>query len=196
MVEMNITTPGTLDLPFYFVSDLYTAGEVAAALTWNCSIAQVDISDPVPFNLTGDIQPRSVVQFYRGDSAAILLRDYDSSKEITDSPYLVPNPPFPSSVNETVWGCMNYTIGNSIPLMGVPHNFPDWAFTLCIIAGFIALCCGCCCCCFVAGWAKDYSTRAPADAASNRNRVPLAKPDRPHAMVPKKSTSSDKTLCE
>lgn len=139
-------TPNANNTPsFFFISDTYSAGEVKGAITLNCT--DVTASDPIPFNSTGDIQPGSVVQFYRGDSAAILLQGYDDAKESPGYPSSIPNPPFPSSVNMTTWGCLNSTIGASIPLLNGPPGVPFWAILISVVLplfliGFILYKCG------------------------------------------------------
>ena len=154
LVEMMVTPqnitfdPNTgehlnaLARPFFFVSDSYTVNQVSNALAESCLIS--NISDPIPFNLTGNMQPGNLLQYYRGDSAAILLEGYDNSKEPSDSPNLVPNPPFPLNVSVDAWSCLNQTIGASVPLMNTASGFPQWAIALivvlsCVFLGLISL---------------------------------------------------------
>ena len=94
---------GTFDtpVPFYFVSDNHTAGQVRIALDENCP--EVTTSDPIRFNSTGNIRLEEVVQFYRGDTAAMLFPDT--------------MPSIPPGGNRVLWSCLNETIGESIPLM-------------------------------------------------------------------------------
>lgn len=115
MVELKILPKVNGTSPFFFVSDSFSAGEVKRTILQNCS--DVTIDGPIPFNSTGDLQFNSVVQLYRGDSAAILLHDYNNTVEVPGNQSLVPNPPFPASINMSTWACLNYTIGESIPLM-------------------------------------------------------------------------------
>jgi hypothetical protein len=118
--------------PFFFVSDNYTVGQVRNALDENCF--GLTISDPIQFNSTGNIQYGSVVQYYRGDSAAILLRGYEDAMESPN------NSPFQLTINVTTWACLNGTIGASIPLMNRSsgHRFPLWGVFL-ITLGLVAL---------------------------------------------------------
>lgn len=115
---------------FRFVSDRHSATEVQTAIRTNCS--DVTVKDPIPFNSTNGLRLDTVVQFYRGDSAAMLLQGYDSTGELPGSPGLVPNPPFPSSVNTNTWACLNYTIGESIPLMNAASPLSGSTAFLCI----------------------------------------------------------------
>lgn len=112
MTPVNITGPNPP--PFYFVADSFTAGQINITVYAQCP--NLTISDPIPFNSTGDIEPGSVVQLYRGATAAVLLQGYDDANEQLNNPNLVPNPPFSSDASMAVWSCLNTTIGASIPL--------------------------------------------------------------------------------
>lgn len=138
MVEMAITLAANSTTSFFFVSDMYSAGEVRAAINTTC--IDVTVSDPISFNSTGNLQPGSVVQYYRGDTAAILLQGYEDAKEVPGSPNLVPNPPFPPNVNMAKWECLNSTIGESIPLMNGASGFPRWGIALIFIVPVLVLC--------------------------------------------------------
>ena len=123
VVEMTITQNVNNNVQFHFISDQYSATEVQRAIRGNCS--DVTVKDIIPFRSTNNLRPDTTVQFYRGDSAAILLQGYDSTRELPGSPALVPNPPFPSSVNMKTWACLNQTIGESIPLMNAASGLPE-----------------------------------------------------------------------
>lgn len=130
---MAITFKANDALPFWLVSDGYSASEVKGAINSNCS--DVAVGEPVPLNSKWDVQATSLVQLYRGDSAAVFLLGYNNTKESPGSPYVVPNPPFPPSVNMTTWVCLNLTIGESIPLLNAassltPSIFMLWCFLL------------------------------------------------------------------
>lgn len=120
MVEVMISPKASGAAPFYFVSDGYSAAGVRDAIRGNCS--DVTVGAPVPFHSTGNPRPDTIVQFYRGDSAAITLERYNNTGGPGGSG-LVPNPPFPSNVNASTWACLNYTIGESIPLMNAASSF-------------------------------------------------------------------------
>ena len=107
--------------PFFFVSDNWTATNVMSAIADSCG--DFTISDPIEFNSTGNIGAGNVVQFYREDSAAIVLQGYENALELPDRPDLVSNPPFPPTVNMAAWSCLNSTIEKDIPLLGWPRYF-------------------------------------------------------------------------
>ena len=121
ILHNNLTTNSTPTTPFFFVSDNYTAFQVQQAVHQQCSDIIVD--HPIPFNSTGNIQLGGVVQYYRGDTAAIIPQGYEDAKKLPDSPNLMPNPPFPLGTHAIAWMCLNSTIGESIPLMYNPENF-------------------------------------------------------------------------
>lgn len=102
MVELTITANANDSVPFFFISDNDSAIEIQGAIQGSCS--DVAVSDPIPFNSTNNLQLDTVVQYYRGDS----------TRESSGSPNFTP---FLSSVNTSTRECLNYTIGESIPLM-------------------------------------------------------------------------------
>ena len=142
LVEMKITPINVLviqpDIPrgttriptssFVFVSDNYTAGQVRNAL--DDSGFPFNISDLTSFNSTGNLQQEAIVQFYRGDTAAVFLLGYDNTVEPLNNPNLVPNPPFPPGMSADAWLSINETIGSSIPLMQTDSLFLSEAKTL------------------------------------------------------------------
>ena len=123
VVQMTIAPKANNSVRFHFISDHHSATEVQSAIRGNCT--DVKVENLALFNSTNDLRPDTVVQFYRGDSAAILLQGYDNTREVPGSADSVPNPPFPSSVNMSTWGCLNYTIGESIPLMNSASSLFD-----------------------------------------------------------------------
>lgn len=166
MVQIAITSGANDTLPFFFVSDTYSAGEVKGAITASCT--DVTVSDPIPFNSTGNIQTRSVVQFYRGGSAAALLQGYDNTVGSSGSPNVVPNPPFPPGANISMWTCLNGTIGASIPLMNGASHFPVWGIILCVILPLLSIffCLAVCCMCAARG--DDHTRRGGVEMAETR----------------------------
>ena len=128
-------TTTTPPRPFFFVSDDYTAGQIIFPIRTLCPNDFV-ISDRIPFNSTGNIQKRSVVQSYRGYTAVIVFQGYEDLKELPD------NSPFPPGINVKTWTCLNNTIGDSIPLMSNPpqhhSHFSDVAI-LAIVFFLISL---------------------------------------------------------
>ena len=119
--------------PFFFISDLYTALETKSAIYNGCYFKDVRVSRPIPSNSTGNIKLGSVVQYYRGDSAAIVLRGYDNSKELPGRPDLIYNPPFPPNVSYDHWRCINTSIGDGIPIIHGGTPSPAWHMNLSVV---------------------------------------------------------------
>lgn len=132
LVEMRITpltvTVNSTDLvptpPFFFVSDRYTADQVGKAVYERCLL--LDVGSPVPFNSSGSIQLGNVLQYYRGDSAAVVFPGYGNTQGV---PYLTGSMPIPDS-RVDAWPCINSTIGQTIPLVDTGLPMPRWAFAV------------------------------------------------------------------
>ena len=132
--------------PLFFVSDSLTVDKMKDAINAACgNSVHMVLSDPISFNSTGNIQKRNLVQFYRGDSAAMFLQGYNNADEKPGGP--VPNPPLPSDATVYAWNCFNETIGKSIPLFenkaskGLAIGSGVGAAVLVIIVGFIVYWC-------------------------------------------------------
>lgn len=142
LVQMVLTPPNST-AQFLLVSDNYTVDQTKTVLSKNCT--GLNASDPTPFNSTGNILSENIFQFYRGDSAAVIIPGYDNTKELSDSPNLVPNPPLPSNFSSSDWVCLNETIGASIPLMhgGSSHLARNIAVPIAVVFAVVALvwCC-------------------------------------------------------
>lgn len=140
IIVTNISSHSHAPTPlFSFVSDNYTAGQIHNAIMTGCAAYDdfdLAIADPISLNSTGNIQPGNVLQFYRGDSAAVLLQGYDNAMELPGSPNLVPNPPLPPDTIPIAWECLNRTIGASIPLMHArgAMDIPEWGVAICVLA--------------------------------------------------------------
>ena len=120
MTEIMVTRTKKPTISFVFVSDDWTVDQVKKWLEKKCDDLKID--KPTAFNSTGDVRLGSVLQYYRGDTAAILLPGYEDAKNLTG------DPPFPQSMNADTWRCVNKTIGDSIPLMDGPvQGWSNWA---------------------------------------------------------------------
>ena len=149
LVEMKITLfndsfplgtgPKKESPPFFFISDLYTALETRNAINYRCYFIDSYISPPIPFNSTGNIKLGSVVQYYRGDSAAIVLQGYNNSEELPGRPDLIYNPPFPPNVSYHDWRCVNTTIGDAIPIIHGVTPLPAWFNALSVVIPIMSL---------------------------------------------------------
>ena len=133
-LEEMVITPKNSTLPLFFVSDSFTVGQVKKVLDKHNTCDHVfKTGKPIRFNSTGNIRFKSVVQFYRGDSAAIVVTGYEEPG----------NPSFPLSTHMPTWECLNTTIGESIPLADPDLKFSDtwygqFVIVLGSICGFVA----------------------------------------------------------
>ena len=125
LLEMALT-PSNATVPpskFIFVAENQTVFQINNTVSENCT-THWTTSTPIAFNSTGNLLPESVIQYYRGESAVVLLQGYDNTKVQPNSPNLVPNPPMSSNVSAEAWECLNVTIGESIPLMQTSSGLP------------------------------------------------------------------------
>ena len=136
---MKITVNNVDGPSFFFVSDNYTAFEIKGMIPKACLGFPDTISDPIPFNSTGNIQLGSVVQYYRGDSAAMVLQGYDDAMELPGWQDLMHNPPFPPHVSSPIWDCFNTSIGDAIPLVR-GEIIPGWEIALSVVFSLLFLC--------------------------------------------------------
>ena len=142
---MKITPSVNGTISFFLVSDNFTIYETRDTINTTCgSTINASFSDPILVNSTGNIQPGNLVQFYRGDSAAMFLQGYNNTGERPGA--AVPNPPFPSGANLNAWKCFNETIGTSIPLFenkaskGLAIGL-GVGLTMFVICAFVAVIC-------------------------------------------------------
>lgn len=122
LVEMEIIPSNvTAKSPsFFFVADNYTVHQIKDAINLNstlCTTTNFTINDPITLNSTGNLRQETVVQYYRGDSAMILLQGYNNAQGNASLPF----PPFAQNATADAWGCLNPTIGRSIPLLEMNH---------------------------------------------------------------------------
>ena len=163
LVTVEITAGNFTQSPsFFFVSDIHSARQMRQALlnstcsVWTVSqLHQFGMSEPSE-------RPESIVQYYRGDSAAVFLQGYDNRMEQDDNPNLVPNPPFPQNVSMDAWGCLNSTIGRAIPLMrGADPPSPKAKIGGGVVGGFIGVLVGAVVCGLVRRWWRNRPRYGP-----------------------------------
>lgn len=142
---MEITVP-SITTPFFLVSDKLSADEVGGALKKQCPKTRLKIKKPIKFNSTGNIQLGSVVQYYRGDTVAMILQGFEDAKQLPG------NPQFPPNMDMTTWECLNVTVGQSVPLTARHHPSKFWwIFLLCLFGPAAVV--------GIVYWIKDYFYR-------------------------------------
>lgn len=98
---------------FYVFADNSTVAALVTTIDQNCTsyLSSSSSSSPV---LIGDTstsapQPVQAVQYYRASSVVLSLAGYNNSAGATT--------PLPSNTNANLLGCLNLTIGESVPLI-------------------------------------------------------------------------------
>ena len=115
---------------FFILADNSTVISLIDFVSTNCSSlinnptsSSVDIIPP-PFNSSDPLEPRpeSAIQYYRASSVVLLLDGYNNTGALSPS-NLTSNSPLPVWVDQPLLNCLNYTIGQSVPLM---NPGPGW----------------------------------------------------------------------
>lgn len=120
-IEQQSVQNGSIAPPasnaFALYGDYNSVNDLVPALVTNCS-ASMSFGQ----NITAD--PSQVVQYYRGDSFALLLDGYNNSLPIinveSEQNFTIPEQQpaaLPSAVNQTYLTCLNETIGQYIGLI-------------------------------------------------------------------------------
>ncbi|KZP09691.1 hypothetical protein FIBSPDRAFT_759584, partial [Athelia psychrophila] len=99
---------------FWVIADNSTVAALITTIDTNCTLYLSSASSPSPVPLsavssTSVPQPEQAVQYYRASSVVLSLAGYNNSAG--------PNTPLPSTTNAVLLSCMNYTIGESVPLV-------------------------------------------------------------------------------
>ena len=172
-LRSNTSVPYTPAPPFFFVSDKYTVIQMNATIYNVCGEYHTfTVSAPIALNSTGNIKPENVVQFYRGDSAALLLQGYNNTEELLGHPHMIPNPQFPPGVGLDLVSCIDRTVDKSIPLMdgdGLPAR--DKGAIAAAVVGFLllSLC--------AIGWCCKKKHRRRSSSPSRQTTIPATMPD-------------------
>jgi len=110
--------------PFFIIGDYESVQGLTAIIQSNCS---ANVSTPAAINstYTAAVQPEQIIQYYRASSFALALTSYNDpansfanqpSSNLSTVPTTIPAP-VPAGTNTTLLECLNYTIGNNIPIM-------------------------------------------------------------------------------
>ncbi|KAJ6514302.1 hypothetical protein C8R47DRAFT_914488, partial [Mycena vitilis] len=132
--QSNATANGTT---FRLVADNYTVGDLLPAIITNCSQYLTPASNvtlPTLFNNASAMpEPEQAVQYYRASSVALDLDGYNNSA-VFAAENSTADTPLPSGIDSNLLGCLNYTIGQAVPLV---DGAPSVAFSP--STGFIGL---------------------------------------------------------
>ncbi|KAJ7645166.1 hypothetical protein DFH06DRAFT_930790, partial [Mycena polygramma] len=127
--QSNATINGTT---FRLVSDNNTVSDLMPAIATNCSQfltpAGISATLPTPFVNTSSL-PEEVVQYYRASSVSLNLDGYNNTA-VFAAENATADTPLPSGIDTNLLDCLNYTIGQAVPLvdgarsMASPPNLP------------------------------------------------------------------------
>lgn len=112
-----MTIPLTVDngASFFSISDKYDLTEVQGLTQGKRS--GLTVSDRIQFNPTDNLQLSAAVQSLCGGDVAALVGNCNNARELPGGQNFVSDPPSTSSINMGVWECLNYTVGESMPLV-------------------------------------------------------------------------------
>jgi len=108
---------------FHVAADNATVSDLMTDIYSHCSSSinnsSSTTSRPVPFNDSDPSAPsaQSVIQYYRASSVALVLDGYNNSATWANATDNAPNTPLPTNIDTTLQGCLNQTIGDSVPLV-------------------------------------------------------------------------------
>jgi hypothetical protein len=153
----NSTQP-TLKL----VADYESLKATVDAISSNCSAyvntTYLSSADPTAFSITDSNvpKPEQVVQYYRASTAALTLDGYNNTGALVSLSQWMANSsdwdadnagmqsvmedaPLPDNLNQTLLGCVNVTIGESIPLVDPDSGALSLAPCQSLLTGVLAI---------------------------------------------------------
>jgi hypothetical protein len=107
---------------FHVLSDNFTALALMNTVQLNCSYNQnltfINSTSPLPYNDTdpNSPKPEQAIQYYRASSVVLTLDGYNDTAALSNDTTL-PDTPLPANVDVMLLGCLNQTIGLSVPLV-------------------------------------------------------------------------------
>ncbi|KLO06146.1 hypothetical protein SCHPADRAFT_946334 [Schizopora paradoxa] len=143
----------TSSVTYRIVGDNSSISAVYAALVANCSVANSSnciyaFTPSSNSNASMWPLPEQVIQWYRASSFALSLDGYNNtaalasnqppSNSSTDYTRL-PDTPLPDGLNTTFLSCVNYTVGESVPLLDGPTHLSALDIVQIVIWSFQAL---------------------------------------------------------
>ncbi|KAI0063858.1 hypothetical protein BV25DRAFT_1990437 [Artomyces pyxidatus] len=106
---------------FHVLSDNSTVASLITSINANCS-SDLSLSNsstvPTAYDATNatDPKPEQAVQYYRSSSVVLTLDGYNDTAALNNDTN-APATPLPSGIDTTLLGCLNDTIGSSVPLV-------------------------------------------------------------------------------
>jgi len=116
-MTMAMFASNSTNSTFYVLSDNSTVASLITSISANCTIASNSSTAPSPYNGTAS-QPslEQAVQYYRASSVVLTLNGYNDTSALSNNTDATPVP-LPTWVDTSLLNCLNYTIGEAVPLI-------------------------------------------------------------------------------
>ena len=127
---------------FHIIADNSTVVSLIGSITASCSgkFASNSSTSPTPYgSAASDPRPEGAIQYYRASSVVLTLDGYNNSAALSANASANVQPaPLPGNVDRTLLDCLNYTIGESVPMFsdlattgsGTSLVMSAWVWTL------------------------------------------------------------------
>lgn len=115
-----ISSNTTLNTTFHILADNSTTTALISSIDANCSSFLSSSSSSAAFNYNASSssapQPEQAVQYYRASSVVLTLDGYNDTSVFTNDS-TIPATPLPTTIDTSLLNCLNFTIGESVPLV-------------------------------------------------------------------------------
>jgi len=116
-MTMAMFASNSTNSTFYVLSDNSTVASLITSISANCTIASNSSTAPSPYNGTASQpSPEQAVQYYRASSVVLTLNGYNDTSALSNNTDAMPVP-LPTWVDTSLLNCLNYTIGEAVPLI-------------------------------------------------------------------------------
>lgn len=102
---------------FRVVADNTTLSTLLVNIVANCSSDILSPSTITPTTFNDSLvspKPEQAVQYYRASTVALTLDGYNNTGALDGTP----DTPLPTNIDTNLLNCLNYTIGEAVPLIG------------------------------------------------------------------------------
>ena len=107
----------TTNSTFHVVSDNSTVTALIPSIYANCTLGPGSSASATAFNATAsDPRPEQAIEYYRASTVVLTLDGYNNTVVLGNQPNTTAVP-LPSGVDMTLLNCLNYTIGEAVPLI-------------------------------------------------------------------------------
>lgn len=121
MVQATFVSNST-NSTFHVVSDNSTVTSLISSIDANCTFGPGSSSSPSSFNgSASDPKPEQAIEYYRASSVVLTLDGYNNTVALGNDPNTTAVP-LPSGIDMTLLNCLNYTIGEAVPLISSAHT--------------------------------------------------------------------------